>query len=276
MGNRQRVGRDTMPRVLLLLVVGLGTVALLLGVGRVAKALTQVEWFHVRTVELEGNRYLGQEEAMAHLSLSSQRSVWDDLEPVEARLRSHPLVLEARVRRRPPSTLILTVTERDPVAFLPTPVLAPVDRDGRRLPIDPSEHPLDLPLLQAGTEGWNGAGTGGTVSPGAPDGEGGDGTLTPVQLRILAGEVSRLGALEPDVAASLSDAALDRWGDVILRLSEPAVEIRYRPPLAPGRLREGLQVLGDALDRAPERRPRAVDLRFEDQVVVRYTPPTPR
>ena len=265
-----------MPRGLFLLVVGLGTIALVLGVSRVAKALAQVEWFHVRTVELEGNRYLGLEEVMAHLGLSSERSVWDDLEPVEARLRAHPLVLEARVRRRPPSTLILMVKERDPVAFLPTPVLAPVDRDGRRLPIDPSEHPLDLPLLQARAEGWNGAGMGGAVPPAASDAEAGEGTLTPAHLRTLAGEVSRLGAMEPDLAASLSDAALDRWGDVIFRLSDPAVEIRYRPPLSPGRLREGLQVLGDALDRAPARRPRAVDLRFEDQVVVRYTPPTPR
>ncbi len=265
-----------MPRGLLLLVVGLGTVALVLGVSRVTKALAQAEWFHVQTVELEGSRYLGMEEVMDHLGLSSERSVWDDLEPVEERLRFHPLVLEARVRRRPPSTLILMVKERDPVAFLPTPVLAPVDRDGRRLPIDPSEHPLDLPLLQARAEGWNEAGMEGAASAAAPDAEGCEGTLTPTQLQTLAGEVSRLGVMEPDLAASLSDAALDRWGDVIFRLSDPAVEIRYRPPLSPGRLREGLQVLGDALDRAPERRPRAVDLRFEDQVVLRYTPPTSR
>jgi hypothetical protein len=265
-----------MPRVLFLLVVGLGTLALVLGVSRGAKALAQVEWFHIRSVELEGNRFLDAEEALVYLGLSSQRSVWADLEPVEARLRAHPLVLEARVRRRPPSTLVVVVRERDPVAFLPTPVLAPVDRDGLRLPIDPSEHPLDLPLLQARVEGWNRAEVGGTAPPAAAEAEGAEGALTPTQLRTLAGEVSRLGALEPDVAASLSDAALDRWGDVILHLSDPAVEIRYRPPLSPARLREGLQVLGDALDRAPERSPRAVDLRFEDQVVVRYTPPTSR
>ena len=260
-----------MPRGILIVLVGVGITMLTLGVTRVTQSLAQVEQFHVRNVELEGSRYLARDEVLAFIGLSAELSVWDDLEPVAARLRSHPLLLEARVGRRLPSTLVFTVTEREPVALFPTPVLAPVDREGRRLPIDPSEHPLDLPLLHPREDGWNGVEAGGTRPTGIDDG-----TLSPVPLRILAGEISRLGTMEPDVAASLSDVAMDRWGDVILRLSDPSVEIRYRPPLSPARLREGLQVLGDALDRAPDRRPRAVDLRFEDQVVVRYLPPNTR
>lgn len=260
-----------MPRGLLLFLAGAGVAILTLGVTRVTQAVAHVDRFHVRNVELEGSRYLAREEVLAYIGLSTELSVWDDLEPVAARLRSHPLLLEARVRRRLPSTLVFTVREREPVALFPTPVLAPVDREGRRLPINPSEHPLDLPLLQPTEHGRNGMEPVGK-RPAGIDG----GTLSPDQLRILAGEVSRLGTLEPDVAASLSDAALDPWGDVILSLSDPSVEIRYRPPLSPARLREGLQALGDALDRSPDRRLHAVDLRFEDQVVVRYTPPPTR
>lgn len=248
-----------MPRGLPFLLVVTGGAVVALAVTRVPEALAHVERFHVREVALEGNRYLDLDAAVAHVGVHPGLSIWDDLEPVAARLRAHPLVLEARVRRRLPSTLVLVVEEREPIGLLPTPVLTPVDREGRLLPIDPTRHSMDLPLLQARVQ----------------EGDG-DELLSPTQLRTLAREVSRLEALEPGTAMSLSEAALDQWGDVTLRLGDPEVEIRYRPPLSPARLREGLQVLDDARDRAPDRAPRAVDLRFEDQVVVRYPPPTPR
>jgi hypothetical protein len=251
-----------MPRGFAFLLAVTGSVGLALLLSRVPEALAHVERFHVRAVELEGTRYLELDDAVAHIGVAPGLSVWDDLEPVEARLRTHPLVLEARVRRRLPSTLVLEVRERTPVALLPTPVLVPVDPEGHRLPIDPGRHALDLPLLQPRVEG-------GRSEEGAGE------LLTPAELRTLAEEVARLHLLEPALLAALSDAALDRWGDVVLRLGEPRVEIRYRPPLSPARLREGLQVLGDALDRSPNR-VRGVDLRFEDQVVVRHLPSTRR
>ncbi len=260
-----------MPRGFVFLVAVTGSVGLALLLSRVPEALAHVERFHVRAVELEGAVHLELDDAVAHIGMAPGLSVWDDLEPVEARLRTHPMVLEARVRRRLPSTLVFQVRERTPVALLPTPVLVPVDADGSLLPIDLGRHALDLPLLQPGVEGGRQPGQGN----GEGSGESGGDLLTPAELRTLAGEVARLELLEPELLATLSDAALDRWGDVVLRLADPRVEIRYRPPLSPARLREGLQVLGDALDRSPNR-VRGVDLRFEDQVVVRQLPPTRR
>ena len=100
--------------------------------------------------------------------------------------------------------------------------------------------------------------------------------MTPTQLRTLAGVVASLVALEPRVAASLSEASVDPYGDVILHFLEPATAIHVRPPLTSARLMEGWVVLADALDRNPERTPLAIDLRFADQVVVRYPTPNRR
>src|SRR5690606_42000544 len=58
-----------------------------------------------------------------------------------------PLVAAVRVERDLPSTVVLHVTEAEPVAFVRTPELRPVDASGRLLPIDPAERSLDLPVL---------------------------------------------------------------------------------------------------------------------------------
>jgi hypothetical protein len=237
------------------------------------EALASSALFRVSEIRFEGARYLDGNAALPIATLPEGFSVWSDLETVAGRVRAHPLVAEARVRRRLPSTLIVEVREREPVGLLPTPTLVPVDAEGRRLPIDPATHRLDLPLFRPRAEsippGSPPPGQGGLPSAGAPAGEDG---LTPAQLRVLAGEVARLTHLEPVLWTTVSEASLDPWGDVVVRIAEPRTALHFRPPLTAGRLHQGLRVLADALDREPGRVPAAIDLRFADQVVVRYPP----
>jgi len=242
--------------------------ATVVAIPRVPGWLSQIEFFDVREIVVEGTRYLDPDTARAVAGVPSGFSVWGDLEGVQARVRLHPLVAEARVRRKLPDALIIEIREREPVALLPTPSLVPVDAEGRELPIDPTRHRLDLPLLRPRTERIPGQSW-----PAAVAGEEG---VTPTQLRTLAGVVASLVALEPRVAASLSEASVDPYGDVILHFLEPATAIHVRPPLTSARLMEGWVVLADALDRNPERTPLAIDLRFADQVVVRYPTPNRR
>jgi hypothetical protein len=241
------------------------------------EALASSALFQVSEIRFEGARYLDGNDALPIATLPEGFSVWSDLESVAGRVRAHPLVAEARVRRRLPSTLVVEVREREPVGLLPTPTLVPVDAEGRRLPIDPALHRLDLPLLRPRAEpvppGSPSQGPGAVPPAGAPAGEEG---LTPAQLRILAGEVARLTHLEPVLWTTVSEASLDPWGDVVIRIAEPRTAFHFRPPLTAGRLHEGLRVLADALDREPGRTPAAIDLRFADQVVVRYSPSSSR
>lgn len=228
--------------------VALGAVAV-----RVPEALARVEFFEVREIRLEGARWLTPEEATRTLALPAGTNLWEDPGPWAERLREHPLVAEVRPRRRLPGTLVLQVTERQPVALLPFPALEPVDGEGRRLPIDPARHRLDLPLVQLRVEG-------------ARDGR----TLTPARLRALTSELERLARVEPDFLAAVSEVAMEETGDVVARLVQPAVAVHFRPPLSSRRLQEGWVVLEDAVRRRPDLRVQALDLRFADQVVVRF------
>jgi hypothetical protein len=230
----------------LALAVALGGV-----VSRVPQALVEVEAFKVTEVRLRGARFLTQEEVVKTLDLSDGASVWDDTKVLEARLHGHPLVDDVTIYRRFPSALLVRVVEREPVALFPNPTLEPVDQSGRILPIDPAFHKLDLPLITAA-------------------GEDGPGSLTPAGLRLLAGEVSRLAQADPEFHSSISDFALNPRGDMRVRISDAPVTLLFRPGLACGRIQTGLRVLEDAQARFDHGDVVELDLRFEEQVVVRF------
>lgn len=221
-------------------------------VSRIPRALEEVEAFKVSDVRLRGARFLTQEEAMEALELRPGASVWDDTKVLETRLKGHPLVADVRVHRRFPSALLIQVVEREPVALFPNPTLEPVDEAGRILPIDPAYHKLDLPIIaSAGREG--------------------PGSLTPSELHLLAGEIKRLAQGDPDFHSSISDFTLYPRGDVRVRISDPPVTLHFNPGLSTGQIQTGLRVLRDAQDRLVEQGEVVeLDLRFEDQVVVRF------
>ena len=244
------MARTTVVRIKAFLAL-VAAVAAVWGLALLPGVLDDMELFRVADVRLEGASFLTLAQAVESLDLAPDASIWDDTEPLEAALEAHPLVRDARIGRRPPGTLVLTVAERVPVALVPSPTLEPVDVTGSRLPIDPALHRLDLPVIRP----W---------APGASE-------LTPEQLRGLALEVVRLADADPEFFGVLSDLSRDERGGVVVRAGDPEVTIRYEAPLPAQRLKEGLLVLEDA-SRRPGSAPSVIDLRYIDQVVVRYDP----
>jgi len=218
---------------------------------RVPDALAEVEAFRVTEIRLRGERFFTHEEAVRTLALETTASVWDDTKVLKSRLLEHPLVKDVSVYRRFPHALLIKVVEEEPVALFPNPTMEPVDEAGRVLPIDPVAHQLDLPIM--------------TASPGS-----GAGTLSAEGLRTLAGEIARLAQGDPEFHARISDYALHPGGDVTARISDPPVRLHFRPGLQSGRIQTGLQVLRDAQERFHEGNVADLDLRFDDQVVVRF------
>lgn len=221
-------------------------------VSRAPEALAKVEAFRVTNVQLEGNRFLTQGQVDATLGLSSTASVWDDLGLLENRLRAHPLVEEASVARRFPGTLLLKVVERTPVALVANPTLEPVDASGRFLPIDPALHRLDLPLITVGDRDRLE-------------------TLSAAERNLVAGEIARMAQGDPEFLARISEVALDPRGDLRAEVYDPPMTMLFRPNLPSRRIQEGLRVLGDALIRFEGAGIADLDLRYEDQVVVRLS-----
>jgi cell division protein FtsQ len=218
-----------------------------------------MDTFRVTGVRVEGARFFTPEDALRTLGIPPSASVWDDLDAWERRLRDHPLVEDVHIHRRLPGTLILDVTEPTPVALVPSPTLEPVDGSGRILPIDPSLNRLDLPVISL---------------------EGSRETETPsaAERRLLAGEVARLARLDPELLARLSQMTLRPRGDLRAQIWrrdlrqevwDLPVNLLFYPELSLRRIQEGLRVLDDAFARFDGAGISDLDLRYEDQVVVR-------
>jgi cell division septal protein FtsQ len=234
------------------LVVGLAA-AMAAAMARIPEALAEVETFRVAEIRLKGARFLAKEDAEELLAIPPHASVWDDTSEWEARLASHPLVKKVKIHRRFPGTLLLDIEEAEPVALFPSPTLVPVDASGRILPIDPTLHRLDLPLI-ASSRGD------------------GAGSLTQAERSLLASELSRLVRADPGFGGQISDITLDPGGDLRAQFLKPPVVFRFRPGLANRRIQDGLRVLADAAARFEEDAVANLDLRYEDQVVVRLDP----
>ncbi len=237
-----------MRKVLRVALWGLAVGGAVLAFDWLPDALAELDVFRAREYTVEGTRHLDDEQVLATAAISPFMSVFDDLTVIEQRLEQHPLIRHARVTTKLPETLVVTIEERTPVGFVASPVLEPVDREGRILPLDPVEHRLDLPVLFK-----------------VGDGE----ALSPSQMRILAMEVDRLGADDPTFLAAVSEMTIDDRGDATAVVSGDLL-LQFRPPLSHRRLRDGLTVLEDAVLVRPDQRVAVLDLRFDDQIVVRY------
>jgi cell division septal protein FtsQ len=227
--------------------------ALWMGGSKVMDALPSMKLFRVTGVVFTGLDYLDRADAVGLLRLDPNASIWSDTGKWAQRLAESPLVETVRVRRRMPGTLVVQVTERRPVALVATPTLEPVDARGVRLPIDPAERRLDLPVMLI------------DETPARRT------RLLPARGRELAAEVARLQDADTAFVQLVSEVAWEDASSVVARWAEPEVDFLMAPGASPRRLREGLAALADALGRDPSKKPTQIDLRYADQVVVRRT-----
>lgn len=201
----------------------------------------QLSFFRVRRVEVVGARYANPDEIVSRLRVDSSASVWDDVGPLEERVKRHPSVREVHISRKLPGTLVVQVTENPPVALVQsggaTGGLVAVDRTGRTLPVDPTAVDVDLPVLR---------------------------TRDTVVLRLL-GEVRE--AL-PLLFARIGDVRRTPAGDLAIRLNEPGARMVFASlDLSVDRLSEIIPVEFDLARRKAAAT--EIDLRFRDQVIAR-------
>ena len=112
------------------------------------RLLAEMSFFRLRRVQVVGARYVPADTIVTLLGVDTTRSIWDATDELAGRVRRHPQVSDVGIARRMPGTLVVTITERVPVAFVPSARgLEPLDAAGRTLPIDPSRVNVDLPIL---------------------------------------------------------------------------------------------------------------------------------
>jgi cell division septal protein FtsQ len=199
--------------------------------------LRRLDFFRVRRVEILGARYTAPGELLDRLRVDTTRSVWDPLDPLAARLRTHAQIESVTVTRRLPGTLVVRVKERHPVALVDAPGgLRAVDERGRRLPLDPSRTPVDAPVVTAAPRD----------------------TL----VYHLLGEMQREA---PTLYARLSSIRPVGADEIVLQISELSVRAMTNVTLA--RLGDIDPVQRDLTRR--QLHPTEIDLRYRDQVIAR-------
>jgi cell division protein FtsQ len=196
--------------------------------------MSHMAFFRVRRVQIEGARYTAPRDILRRLNVDTTVSVWTKLGPLEARVEQLPEVRGAVIRRKLPGTLVVTVTERVPVAMVPTPQgLRPYDASGLPLPVDPSRVPVDAPILAR---------------------------RDTLALRLL-GELRQLA---PELYQRVSDVR--RAGDE-LEFSLASTLVRTMTDVTVGRLEDVEPVERDLANRRLQAT--ELDLRYRDQVIAR-------
>ncbi len=109
--------------------------------------LRQLPAFGVEETRVLGTRFVSVDAIEKLAALDAEASVWDDMRAVEEAVATHPLVQSARISRSGLHRLDIHVHEVEPIAIAATPVLVPFDASGQRIPIDLSDHFVDLPVL---------------------------------------------------------------------------------------------------------------------------------
>ena len=196
--------------------------------------LQRLSFFHVRAIQVEGARYLDPALVVQRLEVDTLHSVWEELAPIERRVRELALVEDVAIQRELPGTLIVHLTERTPVAYVSTDSgLQAHDAMGTALPVDPLRTPLDVPVV---------------VTPDT------------AVLRLLG----ELRVADPGLYRRLSDVR--RVGDE-LHFSLFSIMVRTRADVNARRLADIIPVEADLARR--DQRAAELDLRFRDQVIAR-------
>ena len=232
-----------------------------LGLGLLAIALVVAAnlWksdLKVKRVTIEGNRIVETAELTQLIKVPKNTQLQEiDLMAVRRDIMSHHFIKDAVVERDLPATLKVTVKERVPLAIINSTEILYLDEDGVVLPHSISKQLFDLPVLTGMPDGL-------ALTPGA--------TLKNADiqeaLRILAS--SKL--VSKELYHLISEVRLRNGGDIVLYASEWGVPIIFGRGEIPNKLVRLEAFWNDVVHERGSDNLQYVDLRFDDQVVVRW------
>jgi cell division protein FtsQ len=178
-----------------------------------------------------------------------------DLTAVRKDILSHHFIKDAVVERDLPATLKITITERLPLAIVNSTEILYLDEDGVVLPHSISKQLFDLPVL-SGISPEIVLAPGGTINN--PD--------VREALQILA--TSKL--VNKELYHLISEVRLRSGGDIVLYAAEWGVPIIFGRGDIANKLVRLEAFWNDIVREKGSQRLQYVDLRFDDQVVVRW------
>jgi len=234
-------------RILTVLVLGV----LVIGSMYVYNFLTTSERLAITSVEISGiSRIEAADLEELLVDLNGQNILLAPLESYEERLKMHPRVRHASTKRVLPDRVICTIEEREPVALVFTDHFLEVDRQGMIIAEDEYTALLDLPII---TGLSNKAVAVGKIS-------------TDPKLHDALEALNVCTNVGGEFAANISELKVTRNGISIRSLKADCVLVLGDSDFE-GRLKKYF-LLKDTLDKKDQNRG-LIDLRFEDQIVLR-------
>jgi cell division protein FtsQ len=210
----------------------------------------------VKRVTIEGNRIVETAELMQLIKVPKNTQLQEiDLTAVRRDIMSHHFIKDAVVERDLPATLRVTVNERVPLAIINSSEILYLDDDGVVLPHSISKQLFDLPVLSGLPEGLG-------ITPGV--------TLKNADVQEALKILACTKLVNKDLYHLISEVRLRNGGDIVLYASEWGVPIIFGRGEIPSKLVRLETFWNDVVRTRGSDNLQYVDLRFDDQVVVRW------
>jgi cell division protein FtsQ len=236
-----------------------GFVMLLLVVVTVGACLGANMWtrdFTVKEVRAEGNRIVSSSEILSLAAIPKNQKLFEvDLNQARKRVQANQFVRAVAVNRDVPDRISITVEERFPVAALATDKILYIDAEGVILPPARSEYIFDLPVI-------TGALPLAECVPGKRVAS--DVLREALQIAITAQKV------DDDFYRLISEIHIDPGASIELFTSESGVPVLFGRGDVAAKMVKLEAFWKEFVSQRGAGELKYIDLRFEDQVVVRW------
>lgn len=254
----EEAGKPSRPHrgpALAMLLLVLTTVAVALGANIWTRDLT------VREVTAEGNRIVPSADIIALAGIRKNERLYNiDLNAARKRIQANQFVRAVSLTREMPDRVEITVEERTPIAAIAGTRTLYVDADGVVLPPTRSEFIFDLPIL-------TGALPFAELVPGK--------RVAAEDVREALQIIATAQAISDDLYRLISEVHIDAGHQIQLFTSESGVPVLFGRGDVAGKMMKFEAFWKEFVHQRGAGELQYIDLRFEDQIVVRWNQETP-
>ena len=238
------------PEFLVLILLAVATIGVAVGARMWMKDLP------VRGVRIEGIRIVPSEDIFHLAAVPMEKHLYDvKLSEVRDRLRQNPFVKDVAVHRDPPDCILIQVEERVPQAVIVAGRMFYVDADGMLMPVIRSESAFDLPVITGAAE-IQSCEIGKQLSHPA---------IREAILLVMAAQ-----QLDDALYRRISEVHIEPSGDLLLYTADGGVPVVVGRGDITTKLEKFDAFWTGVVTSRGAQNLTSVDLRFADQVVVRW------
>jgi cell division protein FtsQ len=230
-------------------------VALVIGANAWKSSLT------VKQITVDGNRIVGTNEILQLTQVPKGTLLYRaDLMAIQRNVMGHYYIKDALIERNLPSTIHITVVERIPIAMTDRAETLYLDEDGFVLPRTISRKLFDLPIISGIPEHA-------VLKPGS--------VVTQPDLKEALLLLGVMKEVNRPLYHNISEVHMRDGGDILLYSAEGGVPIIFGRGDISGKLANLEAFWNDVVRVRGPQNLQYIDLRYQDQIVVRWNPEPP-